>query len=256
MCINYYLIDKTSQYQLVVFITHSKSKIVICTGLLMTAVGVLNYMHCVDQTGAEQTIGHAVCDDSIIATYPLFWPVILLWLVSNVLIWLMFGNLLAMHCANQCVDATPIVGESESLATDRKLSLERCRVLHSRTRFWRNYDLVTFLCSVAAGVIIIWQGSVIEDLSDNNAASASGMLEVDGTRLVGVYGDWELRQVVFWCHILHSLLSLPFLLFTLPLFHLVFTSEPVTGYTREGYCVPLTKTLSGGLVPEAGDTNP
>ena len=265
MWIHYYLIDKTSQYQVVVYITHSKTKIVICTGLLMTAVGVVNYMSCVDMTSAEQTNGHAACDDSIVATYPLFWPVILLWLISNLLIWLAMHRLLAMHRANQCTEGTPIVGENENSARDLQLRLERTQVLHSRTRFWRNYDLLTFLFSVAAGAIIIRQGSVIEDLSINYATSASGTL-VDEKRLwpLGLYGDWELRQVVFWCHILHSLLSLPFLVFSLPLFHLVFTSEPVTGYTREGYCVVLVKAQtheetsegvlrSGRLTPEAGD---
>jgi hypothetical protein len=56
------------------------------------------------------------------------------------------------------------------------------------------------------------------------------------------YSDWELRQTLFWCQVLHSVLSFPFLLFTLPLFHLCFSRAPASGYTKQGVCVPLQKT--------------
>ena len=167
--------------------------------------------------------------------------VILLWLSSNVLIWRMFGILIAMHRANQGADASPAEGESETAAVERKLRLARSRALHSRTRFWRNYDTAAFVISVAAGAAVVFQGSVLEDLSSDADSDGSAAVDwIDETRL-GLRGEWELRQVAFWCHVLHSLLSLPFMLFTLPLFHLVFTSEPVTGYTREGHCVALAK---------------
>ena len=246
--------DRTSQYQIVAYITYWKGQSVISSGLLMTAIGVINYFSCVDHAGPEHTIGHAACDDSAIATYPLFWLVVLLWLASNSLIWLMFGNLIAMHHANQGVDGSPVEGESETAAAQRKLRLERTRALHSRTRFWRNYDVATFLVAVAAGAAIGFQGSVLEDLGTTVESSGSGTVDwIDETRL-GLRGEWELRQLVFWCHVLHSLLSLPFLLFTLPLFHLVFTSEPVTGYTREGHCVALAKAVgaeSSEVVPSS-----
>ena len=52
---------------------------------------------------------------------------------------------------------------------------------------------------------------------------------------------------------LHSLLSLPFLLLCLPLFHLIFTRAAATGYTPDGLCVQLQKAPDSAEVDD-GDS--
>ena len=237
-------IDFSDEYQLVIYIVHFKSIAVVSTGLLLTAVGVVTYMTCVDQTGAEETTALSACDDSMIAVYPAFWPVIALWLISHVLLWLAFRKLLKSHQRSIDANAVPPAAavddgdrigsgggsEGQVASKERQLRLFRSQTLHSRTRFWLHWDLFAFFVSACVGAFVIQQGTVIEDIAP----------EVEAARL-GLAGGWELRQVVFWCHVLHSLLSLPFLFLSLPLFHLVFTRSAATGYTPEGLCVPLQK---------------
>ena len=53
---------------------------------------------------------------------------------------------------------------------------------------------------------------------------------------------------------LHSLLSLPFLLLCLPLFHLIFTRSAATGYSPDGLCVPLQKAPDDPAEDEDGES--
>ena len=200
MVVIFLLIDKNSEYQLVAYILHFKMISVLWTGLLLSAVGVINYMICVDQTGAEETTALAACDDSIIAAYPLFWPVIALWLISYCLIWVAFSKLLSAHKRSRSLDVSPLAGETDgSVASkERNLRLQRSEALLSRTRFWLRWDLTAFALSALVGAFVIWQGTVIEDLGSSGSSDA--LLDVDTSRL-GVKGGWELRQVVFWCHV-------------------------------------------------------
>ena len=198
MVVLFVLMDKTSEYQLVCYILHFKMISVLWTGLLLSAVGVINYMICVDQTGAEETTALASCDDSLIAAYPLFWPVIALWIISNCLIWVAFSKVVSAHKRSRKLDVSPLAGEVDgSVASkERKIRLQRSEALLSRTRFWLRWDLTAFALSALIGAFVIWQGTVVEDLG----SSVSDALEVDTSRL-GVKGGWELRQVVFWCHV-------------------------------------------------------
>ena len=52
---------------------------------------------------------------------------------------------------------------------------------------------------------------------------------------------WKLRQVLFWTKALYSLLSLPFALFMMPLFYMLFSTAPATGYNKAGECCRLAR---------------
>ena len=64
-----------------------------------------------------------------------------------------------------------------------------------------------FVCTVAAGAVVVWQGSVIEDLSVDN--TSSGLI-----LLTSMKCDWPIWRVGTTTSrlqaVLHSLLSLPF----------------------------------------------
>jgi hypothetical protein len=54
---------------------------------------------------------------------------------------------------------------------------------------------------------------------------------------LGELESMQFRAAIFWCRVLYGLLSLPFVVFTLPLFFEAFTHSRPTGYTERGDCV-------------------
>eukprot|EP01047_Picozoa_sp_COSAG01_P025373 COSAG01_NODE_1599_length_9768_cov_27.481849_4_plen_1677_part_00 len=234
------LLEKSDEYQLVHFILYFKGHQAISTGLLYTAVGVLTYMTCVDEHANMAGKKLTECQDSILAHWPLFWPLIAGWVISLLLIWAAFGKLLRAHRAKIHADDDAADDDvlqqqqqqHETAEAQRERLLRRARSvsLLARTRFWLLWDIGALcVCGVVACVCLL-----LDDSSDGD-----GLLELHRT-------DWELRQVVFWCKVLHSVLCLPFVMFTLPLFYLCFSQAPATGYTRAGQCVRLQKKMDDG----------
>ena len=109
---------------------------------------------------------------------------------------------------------------SQRLEKQRALHRARSKTLHGRTKTWLLWDLFTV---AVCGLVFLY------------CVTFGSALDHDT--------DWELRQVIYWLQVLYSMLSLPFMLFTLPLFHLCFSAAPASGYTRLGKCVPLEKVM-------------
>ena len=226
------LMDKTDEHQLTKFILDFKGMQAISTGLLYALIGIVNYMSCanepqtcvtttttttnsIDNTTSTTTTtacesAYGECEDSFLATYPTFWIMMIAFALTLLWVWVAFILVLLMH------------RRALKQADGDLLKMTVIRGHYSRTRFWLLYDIVTFLiCCCIVGYY----------LSRGDAH----------------FGEWQRRQLFFWCKVLYSLLSFPFIFFMLPLFHLLFNHSPATGYDRDGKCRRIDRTsVEGG----------
>ena len=62
--------------------------------------------------------------------------------------------------------------------------------------------------------------------------------------------DWKFRQTLYWGKVLYGMLSVPYLLFSLPLAKRLFTHARPTGYDKHGRLRPCrgrdSETENGG----------
>lgn len=91
-----------------------------------------------------------------------------------------------------------------------------------RLRWLLRYDMVAFALSVATYVPIYAVKSE-ESHAENRRHPHMALVHA--------------KETVYWCRILYSLLSLPFVLFAVPLFARVLTRSVCTGYDEFGACV-------------------
>jgi|EP01046_Picozoa_sp_COSAG06_P032061 hypothetical protein len=231
MCVLMFLLIDRSEYQLTRFCLSFKGMQAISTGLVFTFIGVLTYMNCIagspTDTGSGLLVELDTCDQSSLATFPLFYAFIGSWLIAVVCVWLGFILLIRIHtkqikqltkdALEQGVDANVIdVGE--------RLDIAGKEGLRSRTKAALYYDI--FIMVLCFGIVSYYEG--VHDLD-----------------------DWQRRQLLFWSHALYGVLSLPFILTMLPVAHLLFNAAPATGYARSGQCLRLNLTGSDGKKAKA-----
>jgi len=75
------------------------------------------------------------------------------------------------------------------------------------------YDLITFLASVAIFLLCVFVGHATY--------------------------DWQVKATYYFAKIIYGMLSLPWLVFALPMIPTVLTRSRPTAYDKEGNCVPM-----------------
>jgi len=203
------------EYQLINFILIFKGTQFFTVGVAMMFIGAMRYYACYlfdggDLRGCIDTNGPGSSDwlSSEIFDY----------VGSIVLVWIAFL-------------ALPL--SSVHLSGHRKTSEHEVKVYccclrgvptrGGRLRWLLRYDIVAFALSVAAYVpIYIMKSAESQD---------EHRMHQPQVPLV------HAKETVYWCRILYSLLSLPFVLFTVPLCGRVLTRSVYTGYNEFGACV-------------------
>ncbi len=236
MCVLMFVLIDRTEYQLTRFCLSFKGMQAISTGLVFTFVGVLTYMECIagspTDTGSGLLIEIDTCDESILASFPLFWPFVGSWLIAVLCVWVGFLLLIHVHTKQinhlkqEATDQLSVGGEEVDTAEAMAISVKEG--LRSRTWTALCYDM--FCMALCFGIILYFEGSA----------------ELD---------DWQRRQLFFWSHALYGILSLPFILTMLPVAHLLFNAAPATGYARSGQCLRVNLDGEATSSREKGSPN-
>jgi len=202
------------EYQLINFILIFKGTLFFTVGVAMMFIGAMRYYACylfdggdlrrcidVNGPGSSDWLSSGIFD----------------YIGSIVLVWIAFL-------------ALPL--SSVHLSGNRKTSEHEVKVYccclrgvptrGGRLRWLLRYDMVAFALSLATYVPIYMVKSG-ESQDENRRHPQQALLHA--------------KETVYWCRILYSLLSLPFVLFAVPLCGRVLTHSVYTGYNEFGACV-------------------
>jgi|EP01047_Picozoa_sp_COSAG01_P020278 hypothetical protein len=215
------------------------------TGILYTLIGVATYLTCdtealppacsVDQTSSSAMLASEVttpgelceaspCNETLLATMPTFFLTMVLFVVNVVWVWVAFILVIGIH-------KRAIADSKDRLQT---------QVLQGHLRRTRRifiYDVCCF--TLCLGIVCAYSFDPLGwDLGGGSPI---------------VEQQWKFRQLLFWNCVLYSLLSLPFVLFALPLMNLLFSKAAATGYDRDGTLRTLNRETNAAV--EAGETS-
>eukprot|EP00406_Dinophysis_acuminata_P068906 CAMPEP_0179292896 /NCGR_PEP_ID=MMETSP0797-20121207/43093_1 /TAXON_ID=47934 /ORGANISM="Dinophysis acuminata, Strain DAEP01" /LENGTH=543 /DNA_ID=CAMNT_0021002025 /DNA_START=1 /DNA_END=1632 /DNA_ORIENTATION=+ len=207
------------EFQLVHFIASLKSTQFVSGGIVMLIMGAMNYFYCISRFPDDLKL--CVDDDSIGLFY--MQTVLLDFLSNYALMWLALAALPASTKQQPNFVGRPSGPET---ATPRYCCcLRRRNKAHPRLKMFVFYDTACFTLSVVVLAVL-------------TAVTCSADL------LAGKDEDWQndsqLTANIFWCRVLYSLLTFPFLVTVSPVatFHLpVLSRARPTGYNSQGACV-------------------
>lgn len=196
------LIDKTDSFQLCSFILQFKGTQFISHGIIRSIMGFFIFMNCVtvDGRGDEH---HCEREGPGIAGH--YEVTVGGFLVQVVLVWVAFTLL---SCSRE-KGRSSLKG---ALDIEEKADPNKSRSAGGYLRYLLFYDLFCFLLS--ASLVVAMMASRPED----------------------DYDEWTVKQFVFAAQVLYGFLSMPFFLFTIPLFQIVLTHTVPTAYDEHGRC--------------------
>lgn len=198
------IIEHQDEYQLVVFILQFKGTQFLSHGVIKTLIGFFTFLQCVTVKG--QHLFHTCSVEGPGVSDP-FEVVFAGWLLQVALIWLAFFLLPFSKSRSRRV----LKGHDAQTAPARGRIGRRGGYLHHLMV----YDIICFLCCLGG---LIWSIVTHRD---------SGPFE----------NNWVVRQIFFAMQVIYGYTSLPFFLFTLPVFQAVLTHTVPTAYDTEGRCV-------------------
>mmetsp|Transcript_10286 Transcript_10286/g.21792 ORF Transcript_10286/g.21792 Transcript_10286/m.21792 type:complete len:466 (-) Transcript_10286:69-1466(-) len=224
------------EYQLVGYILMFKGTQVISSGVIMSIVAVAKYYMCVHPLSVHTcaTVGPGA-DSDLFSAFVDF-------IGSSVLVWCAF---LCLPCSTRSaglrqlnVDPEEVMSDDEGQASSRRC----CRWDTGRggrlsgLLFW---DLFSFLlsCAFLFGLCYIDVTHARPGGEPSEPRQVNSVGDVEDTMLEDL-GTWEFRSALFLTRVFYAFLSMPFLVFMLPVLNNVLTHTTATGYNPQGFCVP------------------
>lgn len=224
------------EFQLVQFIMAIKGLQFVCSGVLMMCIAAYMYFMCVHPGGKH------TCDQSGPgAKQPLFVS-LTDWLGTCILVWVAF---LWLPCSSRSAgsrDEFELEAEEGDVREAREVTATCCGGVRDsdkggRLRRWLGYDLVCFVGSVIVCYIIMCVDLGHLRPGDDDKSGFPEMQTIVGESIKEAE-RWTGHAAVFWARIWYALLSLPFLIFWIPGLQGILTHTRLTGYNKNGACVP------------------
>mmetsp|Transcript_12984 Transcript_12984/g.35925 ORF Transcript_12984/g.35925 Transcript_12984/m.35925 type:complete len:759 (-) Transcript_12984:84-2360(-) len=205
------------EYQLINFILTFKGTQFFTTGVAMMFCGAMKYYICYVFDGDQM-------QDCI----NIHGPGATDWLSSEVFDY--FGSILLVWIAFLALPRSKVHWSGHRQTEHHEVKVYCCCLRGVPTRGGRlrrllSYDMVSFVLSFSLFMPIY--------ISSSSSELANGFEEDEWDHRAFVHA----KETVFWCRILYSLLSLPFVIFVIPLCGRVLTHSVYTGYNKAGACV-------------------
>jgi len=212
------------EFQLISLILRFKGTQFISGGVVACFIGAAQYFVAVNyqdtpvagtlvsqHTANTQTSGPGSIDGAILESAD--------FLGSCLLVWVAFAAL--PYSKKRGFD--PKVGAKDEETEVGWCGLQRVRTRGGRLRTLLRYDVWCFfttvmLCGALCGL---------------NKSAGSW----DGMEMGEMLADYRFRANVFWCRVVYSFLTMPFVIFCLPVITKILTHAEPTGFTRLGTCV-------------------
>jgi len=232
------------EFQLVQFIMAIKGLQFICSGVLMMCTAAYMYYMCVHPGGTHDCDirGPGVKQDLMVSLTD--------WIGTCVLVWVAF---LWLPCSERSAGLRDVVeageGSNEPQNSQNAQSSDaeeagtgccgakRERDKGGRLRGWLSYDFCCFLVSVIICYLLI--------------CVDAGHMRPGGQKSTGfppanefvdeAFAEaqkWTGHAAIYWARIVYALLSFPFLFFWIPGLQGILTHTRITGYNKNGVCVP------------------
>lgn len=234
------------EFQLVQFIMAIKGLQFICSGVLMMCIAAYMYYMCVHPGGFHtcDTAGPGVKQDIVVSIAD--------WIGTCVLVWVAF---LWLPCSERSAGARDIAIEEADNAPPAPGSptgsndaeeargrgccgaTERNTEKGGRLRGWLGYDFCCFLLSVAICYLLM---AVDKGHMRPGGQKSEGFPPPDEIwdSAVSEAHKWTGHAAIYWARIVYALLSFPFLFFWIPGLQGILTHTRITGYNKNGVCVP------------------
>jgi len=237
------------EFQLVQFIMAIKGLQFICSGVLMMCIAAYMYYMCVHPGGfhtCDET-GPGVKQDILVSLSD--------WMGTCVLVWVAF---LWLPCSERSAGLRDLTGDGEGGDTIRRSNSQNApqggndeeearggccgakaweREKGGRLRGWLGYDFFCFLISCVICVLLmsIDEGHMRPGGQDSTGFPPPEKL-LDTTIMEAQ--KWTGHVAIYWARIVYALLSFPFLFFWIPGLQGILTHTRITGYNKNGVCVP------------------
>lgn len=252
-------------FQLINFILTFKGTQVISSGVVMSIIAAYRYYLCVHPNGFH------TCDvNGPGSSTNLGRGGVLDFLGSCFLVWAAF---LCLPCSNSSAGVREILPEEEddgytsdgtlasrfqrSVGSDsgsesgktesfNSWCLRNCKCCRTRNAkaggrmtMLLCWDLFSFFLCCA----FLWALCYVDDTDSRpgglpaNRYPINGVGDVSDT-VIKDFGTWEFKIAFFFTRVFYAYLSLPFVIFMLPLLNGILTHTTPTGYNRQGLCVP------------------
>ncbi len=206
------LIDKGDEFQLCSFILNFKGMQALTIGIIGVIVGAVRYALCVNKSPPT-------CETDAPGMSRFFFLELAAFSGQIFLVW---GAFLLLPCSDKkgadarAQDAAARAAATGSGAGPPSASSRCCCCMVSterggRLRNWLVFDTLIFVlaCGLVGAAVAVKGGAVLE-------------------------ADWKFRQTLYWGKVLYGMLSVPYLLFSLPLAKRLFTHARPTGYDKHG----------------------
>lgn len=206
------LIDKGDEFQLCSFILNFKGMQALTIGIIGVVVGAARYGLCVNKSPPT-------CETDAPGMSRFFFLELAAFSGQIFLVWSAF---LLLPCSDKKgADARAQSAAARAAATGVGAGSSRCCCCMvstergGRLRNWLVFDTVIFVlaCGLVGAAVAVKGGAVLE-------------------------ADWKFRQALYWGKVLYGMLSVPYLLFSLPLAKRLFTHARPTGYDKHGRLRP------------------
>lgn len=230
------------EYQLVLYIMSIKGLMAVSSGICAMCIAATQYYMCV-HPGSVHTCeksGPGVTIPIIISMVD--------WIGISSLVWMAF---LALPYSVRTAGVREIIvdeeeGNEEANSNSRRPEEERssrcCMQRDSdkggRLAGWLRYDFTCcMLCfALLYGIYCIDSWDLREISAEDSLGDLKGKIKFGNP--LQFLGTPQGRSAIFWCRVVYSLLSLPFVLFWVPGLQGILTHTTLTGYNRQGYVVP------------------
>ena len=217
-CIILVVMDKRDEYRLIDFILTFKGFQFFSMGFLQLFMGAARFYACIH--------GTADCIDVTAVLEP--WEMAA-FVFQMVLVWVAFLLLPCSEKRGGRQYRKPLAHEE---AEEEERSCCCCCVRYGQ----RGGSLPSWMLYEFFLVLLVAGACVLAVLYTDDVDGPISLVDPD-TGLEASNDWWYLRSNLYWIRCLYGLLSLPFLVFRLPLMMSVLTKAKETGYTRNGKCV-------------------
>jgi len=220
------------EFQLVQYIMAIKGLQFLCSGILMMCYAAYLYYMCVNQDGTHSCdkTGPGAKQDLLVSITD--------WLGTCILVWVAF---LWLPCSERSAGNRDFMEEEED---EEEASGSRCcgsksynKEKGGRLAGWLGYDFCCFLISCVLCYCLMCVdlahlrpgGKPREAFPEPHKVFSKAVSEAH---------RWTGHAAIYWARIVYALLSAPFLLFWIPGLQGILTHTRITGYNRNGVCVP------------------
>uniref|UniRef100_A0A6T0SWT4 Uncharacterized protein n=1 Tax=Alexandrium monilatum TaxID=311494 RepID=A0A6T0SWT4_9DINO len=236
------------EFQLVQFIMAIKGLQFICSGVLMMCTAAYMYYMCVHPGGTHDcdTRGPGVNQDLFVSVTD--------WIGTCVLVWVAF---LWLPCSQRSAGLRdPIedqIGDGNAGNANNSAGPQEPQEAEvgccgakrwegekgGRLRGWLGYDFCCFLISVAICYLLLCidMGHMRPGGTKSNGFPPANEIFDEA---VAEAQKWTGHAAIYWARIVYALLSFPFLFFWIPGLQGILTHTRITGYNKNGVCVPYT----------------